>query len=90
MKQFHEFKKEYLREDVLDSLKKIVADKTANYVKFEDGRKLKVDLFTASALTKVYDAVEGTNQTKMRDMLNAGSAKFMKLVDFAMSKVGSK
>jgi hypothetical protein len=88
VKPFYEFRKEFLKEDVLDSLKKIVSSKTADYVKFDDGRKLKVDLFTASALTKVYDAVEGSNKEKMKDMLNAGSAKFMKLVDFAMSKVG--
>lgn len=87
MKQFHEFKKEYLKEDVLDTLKKIVADKTADYIKFDDGRKIKVDLFTAGALTKVYDAVEKSNQDKMRKMLNAGSAQFMKLVGFAMDKV---
>jgi hypothetical protein len=88
VKPFYEFRKEFLKEDVLDSLKKIVSSKTSDYVKFDDGRKLKVDLFTAAALTKVYDAVTDSNKDKMKDMLNAGSAKFMKLVDFAMSKVG--
>lgn len=88
MKSFQEFKEQYLNEDVLDSLKKIVSSKTADYVKFDGGRKLKVDLFTAGALVKVYDAVEKTNQEKMRKMLNAGSTQFMKLVDFSLSKVG--
>ena len=48
---------------------------------------MKVDLFTASAITQVYDAVNKSNQQKMAKMLNGRKAEFMKIADFALSKV---
>ena len=48
---------------------------------------MKVDLFTASAITQVYDAVNRSNQQKLQKMLNGTKAQFMKMADFALSKV---
>ena len=49
---------------------------------------MKVDLFTASAITKVYDAIkQQSNKEKFDRMLNGSKAQFMKIADFAMSQV---
>ena len=48
---------------------------------------MKVDLYTASAITQVFDKVNRSNQKKMKDMINGKKAQFMKIADFALSKV---
>ena len=48
---------------------------------------MKVDLFTASAVTQVYDKVNRMNQSKMKKMINGRKAEFMKIADFALSQV---
>ena len=75
-----------LSEDNVDVLKNIVKNKQAQNIKFKDGN-MKVDMFTASAVTKVYDMVNRSNQQKMQKMLNGKKAEFMKIADFALSKV---
>ena len=76
----------HLAEDNVDILKKIVKDKQNQNIRFKDGT-MKVDLFTASAITQVFDAVNRSNQQKMAKMLNGKKAEFMKIADFALSKV---
>jgi len=76
----------HLAEDNVDILKDIVKRKQNQQVKLKDG-KLRVDLFTASAVVQVYDAVNASNKKKMADMLNGTKAQFMKISDFALSKV---
>jgi hypothetical protein len=75
-----------LVEDNVDILKDIVKRKQNKDIKFKDG-KMKVDLYTASAVTQVYDAVNASNKKKMADMINGKKAQFMKIADFALSKV---
>ena len=77
-----------LSESVIDDLKSIVKSKSMKEVKFSDGGKTKVDLFTASAMVKVHDALNGANQKKFSDAINKDERMFMKMMDFAMSKVG--
>ena len=77
-----------LSEGVIDDLRKIVKTKSRGSVKFADGSKLPVDMFTASAMTKVHDALNGANQKKFADAINKNESMFMKMMDFAMSKVG--
>ena len=48
---------------------------------------MKVDLFTASAVTKVFDLVNKSNQSKMKDLINGKKSEFMKIANFALSKV---
>ena len=48
---------------------------------------MKVDLCTASAVTQGFDKVNKSNQEKMKKMLNGKKAEFMKIANFALSKV---
>jgi hypothetical protein len=52
----------------IDTIKQIVADKQNMQVKFDDG-KMKVDLYTASAVVAVYNAVNDANKEKIDNML---------------------
>jgi len=78
---------EYIEEDNVADLKDIVKNKSAKNMKFKDG-SMKVDLFTASAMTKVMDKVNPQNKKKMMDMINNGTkGQFMKLQQIAMKAV---
>ena len=70
-----------IEEGAMDTLKKIVADKQNMPVKFDDGQ-MKVDLFTASAVTQVYDKVNDANKEKIDNMLKT-KAGMLKIADFA-------
>ena len=76
----------YFAEDNVDVLKKIVKDKQNQNIRFKDG-SMKVDLFTASAISQVYDAVNSSNKKKMDKLINGKKADFMKIANFALSKV---
>ena len=79
--QMDNFGEEYLNEANVDILNKIVKDKQNNKVKMKDGT-LRVDLFTASALTQALDKVNPDTRKKMEDIINkGGKAQFMKLVN---------
>ena len=75
-----DFGSEYLNEANVDVLKKIVKDKQNNKIKLKDGT-LRVDLFTASALTQALEKVKPDTKKKMEDIINkGGKGQFMKLV----------
>ena len=75
-----DFGEEYLNEANVDILKKIVKDKQNNKIKLKDGT-LRVDLFTASALTQALEKVKPDTKKKMEDIINkGGKGQFMKLV----------
>ena len=76
-----------LNEDVLDIMRSIVKKKQMQKVKFKDGKSASVDMFTASAMTKVYDALNKDNQTKFKDMINKDKKSFMAMQSFAMNSV---
>lgn len=78
---------EYVSESVIDDLRKIVKTKSAMPVKFANGAKTKVDMFTASAMVKVHDALKQENQKKFADSINKDETMFMKMMDFAMKAV---
>ena len=78
---------EYIEEDNVADLKGIVKNKSAKNIKFKDG-SMKVDLFTASAITKIMDKVNPQNKKKMMDMINNGTkSQFLKLQQVAMKAV---
>tara|TARA_R100000951_G_scaffold108966_1_gene105599 strand:- start:175 stop:723 length:549 start_codon:yes stop_codon:yes gene_type:complete len=79
-----------LDEGVVDTLKKIKSRKQAMPVKFKNKKTLKVDMFTASALLAVHDALKSSNAKRFRDSLEKGETSFMTMVDFAMQNVGNK
>jgi len=70
-----------LREAAIDDLQKIVKDKQHGKVS-----GVKVDLFTASAMLKVYDALKSSNKKKVEKMLK-DKRGVMTFADFAMSQV---
>ena len=80
----------FLAEDNLKVLRSIVKNKQNKPVKMSDGQ-MKVDLFTASAITKVYDALSKKDaREKLDRMLNGTKAQFMKIADFAYKSVQMK
>ena len=76
-----------LNESNLKIVQDIVKRKSAKNIKFKDG-SLMLDLFTASALSQIYDKVNTDNKKKMEKMMNGTKAQFIKLAKFALSKVG--
>ena len=78
---------EYIEEDNVADLKGIVKNKSAKNIKFKDG-SMKVDTFTASAITQILDKVKPDNKRKMMDMINSGTkSQFLKLQQLAMKAV---
>ena len=65
----------------VEALKQIVADKSAAKV-----HGVMVDMFTASAIMQVYDAVSDKNKASIEQMLNS-KAGLMKIADFAMKQI---
>ena len=76
----------FLAENNMDVIKSIVKSQGAKDIKMKDG-KLKMDYFTASAITKVYDKVNSTNKKKMEDLANGKKADLMKLQALALKFV---
>jgi len=74
-----------LTEGVMDQLRDIVKTKGAASVKFSNGKKVKVDMQSASALTKLYDKVNDANKKKMEAQIDKSPEVMMKLLDLAMS-----
>ena len=73
----------FLAENNMDVIKSIVKSKQAKDIKMKDG-KLKMDMFSASAIAQVYDKVNPTNKKKMEDLANGRKADLMKLQALAM------
>lgn len=79
------FGQEYLlAEDNVAVLQNIVKRKQHNKIKMKDGT-MKIDLFTASALTQALDQVKPDTKKKMIDIINnGGKSQLMKLVSVVM------
>jgi hypothetical protein len=71
----------------MDQLHKIVKNKQADTVNFGNGKKVKVDGYTASAITKVHGALNDENKKKIADMVHKSPEHFQKVASFAFSKV---
>ena len=75
------FGEEYLNEANVDILRKIVKNKQNMPVKMKDGQ-MKVDLYTASAITQALDKVKPDTRKKMEDIINnGGKSQFLRLVN---------
>ena len=77
----------YLEENNMNILKDIVLKKSAKPVKFKDG-SMKVDLFTASAITQVYNKVNMDNKKKLEKMVNGTKGQFASMSSKIMKMVG--
>ena len=74
----NDFEREsFITEDNVDVLRSIVKNKQNKSVKFQDGKKAKVDLFTASALIQVLDKVNPGNKEKLTKMINGTLKSFL-------------
>ena len=71
----------------VDTLRKIVKDKQHQTVMFKSGQAL-VDLFTASAMVQVYDALKKPEMKKTFEKMIKDKAGFMKTQAFAMKMIG--
>ena len=76
----------FLAENNMDVIKSIIKSQSAKDIKMKDG-KLKMDYYTASAITKVYDKVNPANKKKMEALANGRKADLMKLQALAMKFV---
>ena len=82
-----EFNRESLiTEDNVAVLKSIVKSKQAKPVKFSDG-SMKVDLFTASAITQVLDKVNKDNKEKLTRMINGKKGQFVAAANAVMKMI---
>ena len=80
---------ESIVEDNMDLMRK-AAGGAMQTIKMKDG-KLKMDMFTASAIMQVYDKVNPANQKKMEKMINDGNkASILKLQSFALKQIKSE
>ena len=80
----------FLTEDNVDVLRSIVKNKQNKSVKFQDGKKAKVDLFTASALIQVIDKVNPDNKAKLTKMVNGTLKSFLQAQSAVMKLVKMK
>ena len=71
----------------IDTLRMIVKDKQHQTVMFKSGKAI-VDLFTASAMVQVYDALKKPEMKKHFEKMIADKAGFMKTQAFAMKMIG--
>ena len=87
----NDFEREsFITEDNVDVLRSIVKNKQNKSVKFQDGKKAKVDLFTASALTQVLDKVNPDNKAKLTKMINGTLKSFLQAQSAVMKMVKMK
>ena len=87
----NDFEREsFLIEDNVDVLRNIVKSKQNKSVIFKDGKKAKVDLFTASALIKVLDKVNPDNKAKLTKMINDSLKSFLQAQSAVMKMVKMK
>ena len=87
LEKVNEFGNEHeLVETNLKVLQNIVKRKQNQKVKFKD-KQATVDLFTANAIMKVYDAVKPDNKKKIEKLMNGTITDFLKLQKFAMKQV---
>ena len=74
------FNNEYLFvENNLKILQNIVKKKQNSKMKFKDNKTSIVDLYTASAIMNVYNAVKKDNKKKMEKLINGTIADFLKV-----------
>jgi len=77
------YKEGYYSEGVIADLEKIVKTKSMGEVKFKDGKKQKIDLFSASAVLNAYKSLNSVNKKKVESMLS-DKTQFTRFVSFAM------
>lgn len=77
---------EDLDEGVMDTLRKIVKDKQMQKVKFKNGKSMRIDLTTASAIVNAFDKriKNASTKQKFADAIEKDPNSFMKMMDLAL------
>ena len=77
---------EDLEENVMDTLRKIVKDKQMQKVKFKNGKSMRIDLTTASAIVQAFDKriKNASTKQKFADAIEKDPDSFMKMMDVAL------
>ena len=77
---------EELDEGVMDTLRKIVKDKQMQKVKFKNGKSMRIDLTTASAIVNAFDKriKNASTKQKFADAIEKDPNSFMKMMDLAL------
>ena len=77
---------EELEEGVMDTLRKIVKDKQMQKVKFKNGKSMRIDLTTASAIVQAFDKriKNASTKQKFADAIEKDPDSFMKMMDVAL------
>lgn len=77
---------EELDEGVMDTLRKIVKDKQMQQVKFQNGKKMRIDLTTASAIVNAFDKriKNASTKEKFAAAIEKDENSFMKMMDLAL------
>ena len=78
-----------LAEGIVDQIRNVVDSKSAQRIQFDNGDSLTVDMFTASALVNLYNAVNDSNKAKIENNLGKSKEMFTKMADFAMKQAGA-
>ena len=80
-------REEFIEEDNMDMLRDIVKRKSAQGIKLGDGKKVTVDMQTASAILSAIDKVKPATKPKMMTIINKGNSKqFLQLAKLVFGK----
>ena len=75
--------------DILPILRKIVDKRQHERIKFPDGGPVDVDLFSASAMIQVHDALKPESQRKFKESIK-NKLGFLKMHSFALKMIGGR
>ena len=80
-------REEFIEEDNMDMLRDIVKRKSAQGIKLGDGKKVTVDMQTASAILSAIDKVKPATKPKMMTIVNKGNSRqFLQLAKLVFGK----
>ena len=80
-------REEFIEEDNIATLKNIVKRKSAQGIKLGDGKKVTVDMQTASAILSAIDKVKPATKPKMMTIVNKGTSRqFLQLAKLVFGK----
>ena len=72
-------------DSAMSIISSIVKNKQAGEIIHGDRKKSKIDLYSASAIQQVYNALNKKNQEKMEKVISKNRQGLAKMADFSMS-----
>jgi hypothetical protein len=71
----------------IEALRDIVTERSGRTLRFKDGTGMKVDLYTASAIIKVYDGVNEAHKIRIENAVNESKQTFLQISQVAFKMV---